>query len=93
MKEFNENPFKKDTQVSVFSNASQAEDWQENNCEKCAKNSKCLMEVELAKGWIRSTIELWAAKEIGAKYDALNLKVELNSKCQCFDDGTTDLPF
>lgn len=35
MTEFNENPFKKDTPVTPFSNGSEFMIWQAKNCDKC----------------------------------------------------------
>jgi len=104
MSEFNENPFKKDTQVSIFSNATEAEWWQTNNCHQCKKyecesqteeKAKCKLAFHIDMGFIISTIPLWVAKEVGCKYDALYQTAELNTKCKQLQDENYDpnMPF
>ena len=104
MSEFNENPFKKDTQVSIFSNATEAEWWQTNNCHQCKKYecesqteelAKCKLAFYIDMGFVVNTIPLWVAKEVGCKYDALYQTAELNKKCKQLQDVNYDpnMPF
>lgn len=88
METFNENPFAKDTPVTVFSTGSQGDGWFEDNCVKCIKNENC----ELLKKMFDSTdslycvIPLWVAKKIGVDYDPLYQQGGLH-KCREFRTG------
>ena len=104
MSEFNENPFLKDTQVSIFSNATEAEWWQTNNCHQCKKyecesqteeKAKCKLAFYIDMGFVVNTIPLWVAKEVGCKYDPLYQSAELNKKCKQIQDENYDpnMPF
>lgn len=95
MKDFNENPFKKDTPVIPFSSGTDAMNWSSFNCEKCihyenesthVKEAKCKLAFYLDLGQADGTIPLWVAKEIGCEYDPLYGFVKL-SGCRKFDDG------
>ena len=96
-KEFNENPFLKNTPVFPFSNGTEAMMFSERNCQRCihyeneSKNeddAKCKLAYHLDMGYITGTIPLWVAKDIGCDYDPLYLSVKLISKCAKFTDGT-----
>lgn len=91
MKEFNENPFKKDTPVVPFSNGTDADIWMCNNCDLCYKHetkstteetAKCKMSYYLSLGFIEGTIPLWVAKEIGCEYNPLYQHVNLSNHCR-----------
>jgi hypothetical protein len=97
MKEFNENPFAKNTEVIPFSNGTEARVWQENNCENCINyetesenedEANCKLAFHLDLGYISGNIPLWVAKEIGCKYDPLYGDTEINEKCRQFRDGS-----
>lgn len=97
MKEFNENPFLKDTEVIPFSNGSMAESYHSHNCGKCVNyesesanenEAKCKLAYNLDLGFIKGTIPLWVAKEMGCEYNPLYGTVQLHSKCREFRDGT-----
>lgn len=103
MSEFNENPFKKDTPVRCFSNGTEADIWQCNNCDKCIKNeteskteeeANCKLSFYLSLGWIEGTIPLWVAKDIGCEYDPLYGYVHLSNRCRERRlESERDLPF
>lgn len=103
MKEFNENPFKKDTPVIPFSNGSEAEVWMHHNCDRCYKyetdsktegEAKCKLAYHLSLGFIEGTFPLWAAKEIGCEYNPLYGYVNLDNNCrQRRGEHEKDLPF
>jgi len=92
MSEYNENPFKKDTPVRCFSNGTEADIWQSNNCDKCIHNeyeskteeeAKCKLSFYICLGLIVGTIPLWVAKEIGCDYyNPLYGYVKLYNKCR-----------
>ncbi|MBF05011.1 MAG: hypothetical protein CMP76_17175 [Flavobacterium sp.] len=97
MKNFNENPFKKNTPVVPFSNGTEAMIYAENNCHNCIKysnesqneeNAKCKLAFHLDMGAVSGDIPLWVAKEIGCTYDPLYGSVKLYNKCREFSDGT-----
>ena len=99
-KPFNENPFAKNTEVEPFSNATEAQMWQENNCHKCInyesesqneESAKCKLAFNLDLGYICGFIELWVAKDIGCTYNALYQTCNLDKKCRQFRAG--DEPF
>jgi len=102
MKDFSENPFKKDTQVQPFGGGGENyRIWDSVNCSQCIKcereskteeTAKCKLEFYISLGTITGTIPLWIAKEIGCEYNPLYLTVDLFDKCKCFDNGK-DLPF
>lgn len=90
MSEFNENPFKKDTPVVPFSNGSEFENWQDNNCSECInyenesdseEKAKCKLAFHLDYGTILGTIPLWVAKGIGCEYNPLYQTCKLRSRC------------
>lgn len=96
MPEFNENPFKKDTPVTPFSNGTDAMVWQENNCCKCIhyelsseaeETAKCKLAYHLDLGFVVGEIPLYIAKEIGCEYDPLYGRVTLRNECMNFNDG------
>lgn len=96
MKEFNENPFKKDTEVICFSNGTEAMVYSEMNCYNCInyesestkeEDAKCKLAFNLDLGQLEGSIPLWVAKELGCKYDPLYQTAKLNTKCSKFNDG------
>lgn len=97
MKEFNENPFKADTPVSIFSNGTEAECWMNENCDKCIKHSQeelghCEIEDAIAEGWIgNGTIPLHIAKRMGVEYNPLYQSARPYKHCSEFDNGK--MPF
>jgi hypothetical protein len=102
MSNFNENPFLKDTPVSPFSNRTTAVDWMINNCDCCSKHetkstketdAKCKLSFRMCLGFATGKIPLWVAKEIGCKYNPLYQTVDLDKRCNCFDDGNESKPF
>ena len=89
----NENPFLRDTEVTPFSNGSDAMYWQSSNCHKCInyesesykeEESKCKLAFHLDTGYIVGFIPLWVAKEIGCKYNPLYQTCEFYDKCRKF---------
>ena len=97
MSEFNENPFAKNTPVLPFSNASEAESWQDLNCYKCINydseseyedKAKCKLAYWLDYGYVEGTIPIWTAKEIGCVYSPLYQTCILSKKCRKFSTGT-----
>jgi hypothetical protein len=101
-KEFNENPFLKDTPVVPFSNGSEAESWHSSNCQKCIKyesestnenDAKCKLAFHLDLGFLGGDLPLWVAKDIGCTYNPLYQTCRLNSQCRKFDNGDGYLPF
>lgn len=91
MSEFNENPFLKDTPIIPFSNGSEFENWQHNNCHNCIKyedesnneeSAKCKLAFHLDFGTISGTIPLWVAKDIGCDYNPLYQTCNLSKKCR-----------
>lgn len=102
MKEFNENPFAKDTPVSTFSSGNEAQVWQHNNCHQCVnydsdskteEEAKCKLAFHIDMGYICGEIPLWACKEIGIDYDPLYQSGQFRKKCRKFNDGDPDMPF
>ena len=102
MSEFNENPFLKDTPVRCFSNGTDAEIWQHNNCDKCVRyetksktidEAKCKLAFYVDLGWIEGSVPLWVAKEIGCEYDPLYLSCKFSNTCRNKTTGDTDLPW
>lgn len=100
MPEFNQNPFLKETPVTPFSNASEAEIWKSNNCDICKdydsesaviEQAKCPLAFNIDVGFIVGTIPLWVAKDIGCKYDPLYQTCKLHSRCRKFNSG--NMPF
>ena len=90
MQEFNENPFKKDTPVTPFSNGSEFEYWRDNNCAECInyedeseseEKAKGKLAYHLDYGMIDGTIPLWVAKGIGCDYNPLYQACDLWSSC------------
>lgn len=97
MIDFNENPFKKDTAVTPFSNGSDADYWHENNCERCInyesesqqeEDAKCKLAYHIDLGFVAGTIPLWVAKEIGCDYEPLYAYVRLAKECRKYRNGT-----
>jgi len=100
--EFNENPFAKNTEVIPFSNGTEFMDWQESNCNKCVKyetesgkeeDAKCKLAFHLDLGTIIGNIPLWAAKDIGCKYNPLYQTCRLYGRCRQFYDGDDSMSF
>ena len=96
MKEFNENPFGKDTPVTPFSNGSEYDYWHDHNCSECIMyesesktedDAKCKLAFHLDYGTISGEIPLWVAKEIGCKYNPLYQTCRLYQKCKCKNTG------
>jgi len=96
-KEFNENPFLKDTPVVPFSNGTESMVYSEMNCQKCInyesesekeEDAKCKLAFHLDLGNISGDIPLWVAKEIGCDYNPLYGSVRLHKKCLKFSDGS-----
>jgi len=96
-KEFNENPFLKDTSVVPFSNGTEAMVYSEMNCQNCInyesestteEEAKCKLAFHLDLGNISGDVPLWVAKEIGCDYEPLYGRVRLNKKCRQFSDGS-----
>lgn len=103
MNTFNKNPFKKDTPVTPFSNATQYMVWHENNCADCAfyeseseseDKAKCKLAYHIDIGTVIGTIPLWVAKEIGCSYDALYQFCDLgHCRKRIYPETTDDFPF
>jgi len=102
MKEFNENPFKKDTPVLPFGGSGQSyRIWDAENCQQCIKCEResateeeagCKLEFYISLATIADgRIPLWVAKEIGCEYNPLYGCVRLLDKCREFRNG--DEPF
>lgn len=84
--------FDPDNIVSAFDTQNNFNYWKNKNCDYCenARDSKnniiCELLKELNNEETPLRIRLITAKEIGAKYDALNEAVRLNYHCSSFDD-------
>lgn len=96
-KEFNENPFLKNTPVVPFSNGTEAMIYSESNCFQCVhyesesrneEEAKCKLAFYLDLGNLSGDIPLWVAKDIGCDYNPLYGTVRLNQKCSKFSDGS-----
>jgi hypothetical protein len=96
-KEFNENPFLKDTPIVPFSNGTEAMVYSEMNCQNCInyesestseEEEKCKLAFYLDLGNISGDIPLCVAKGIGCEYDPLYGRVRFNKKCREFRDGS-----
>lgn len=87
-KEFNENPFLKDTPVVPFSNSTEAMVYLEMNCDLCVKRKECELKEKIEDGFMEGSIPLWVAKEIGCSYNPLYGSVKLMNQCHKFSDGT-----
>ena len=94
--------FLKDTPVRCFSNGTDAEIWQHNNCDKCVRyetksktidEAKCKLAFYVDLGWIEGSVPLWVAKEIGCEYDPLYLSCQFSNTCRNKTTGDTDLPW
>ena len=91
MKEFNENPFKKDTPVSPFSNGSEFMDWHCRNCDQCINyeneskresDAKCKLAFNIDMASVLGgTVPLWVAREIGCDYNPLYCSVRMWAEC------------
>jgi hypothetical protein len=103
-KEFNENPFKKDTPVEPFGGSGEAyREWDAENCSRCIKcgkrdsqtpeSAECVLEYYISLGTITGDIPLWVAKEIGCTYKPLYGRVELASFCGKRQLSEDELPF
>jgi len=89
---WNENPFARNTRVSIFSNGTEAESWCACNCDCCIRKNKCNLESAILSGWAGDgRIPLWVAKEIGCNYDPLYQQAQLSNQCRAFTTG--DEPF
>ena len=95
MEKFNENPFNKFTEVTPFSNGSEAMIWRENNCDKCLNyedkskeeiDAKCKLAFNIDIGFVKGHIPLWVAKEIGCDYNPLYQTCNLH-KCRKYLKG------
>jgi len=102
MKEFNENPFLKDTPVQPFSNGTEFMQWQNTNCMECKEyedesqdedSANCKLAFHLDMGTVIGTIPLWVAKDIGCKYDPLYQSCRLNNRCSKMVSKNSDFPF
>lgn len=105
MKEFNENPFAKNTPVVPFSNSVNADIWSESNCHKCLKyeckskkesEAGCKLAFYIDLGQVEGNIPLWVAKEIGCIYTSpLYQLIELSKVCTKIDyiKSDKDSPF
>lgn len=90
--EWNDNPFARNTLVSIFSNGSEAESWCGSNCDHCIRKDKCELETAILSGWADyGRIPLWVAKEIGCEYNPLYQQASLSAQCRGFRTG--DEPF
>lgn len=89
---FIENPFAKGTPVTIFGSGSQADDWFENNCEKCKNIKSCQLRKKILESndGLYCVIPLWVAKRLGIDYDPLYQQGELH---QCQELNTGEEPF
>ena len=89
MSKFNENPFKKNTQVKCFSNGNDYMLWLSSNCNnKCKRyfknhpESNCNLNDMIILSGKKGFIPLHIVKKIGAKYDPLYCQAKLNQQCR-----------
>ncbi len=104
MADFNDNPFARDTQVSIFTNNI---DWLSKNCKKCVKSSECDIYKVIKKDEIEAirndnipydyiydyfTLPLHLAKRMGINYTNPLYQIgEAKEVCVEFDSG--EFPF
>lgn len=96
-------PFDPNKMVKPFSNATEAETWQDNNCFTCInydvesqdiEQTKCRLAYNIDFGYIIGEIPLETAKEIGCEYNPLYGSVSLRSRCRMYrSELEKDLPF
>ena len=104
MEDFNDNPFARDTQVSIFANNISIRDWLSKNCKKCKKSSECDIYNVIKKDEIPSslfgylyiyehfTLSLYLAKRMGINYNNPLYQIgEVKEICSEFDSG--EFPF
>ena len=88
----NENPFSKDTPVTIFSQGSEVDDWMARNCDSCVRQRHCdLYKAILDGAGVYCVVPLHIAKRIGIDYNPLYQQGITYSQCGEFDDG--DNPF
>lgn len=103
MEDFNDNPFARDTQVSIFTNNTPIKDWLNRNCKKCKKSSECDIYEVIKKDEIEVTINdnipydyvydyftlpLHLAKRMGIDYNNPLYQIgEAKEFCVEFDNG------
>lgn len=107
MSDFNDNPFARDTQVSIFTNNISIRDWLSKNCKKCVKSSECDIykvikkdEIEVTRNddipydyvYEYFTLPLHLAKRMGINYTNPLYQIgEAKEVCVEFDSG--EFPF
>ncbi|MDR3245014.1 MAG: hypothetical protein LBT50_01115 [Prevotellaceae bacterium] len=99
---FNENPFRRETPVTPFSNGSEYESWDADNCCKCIEcgdrtatteeTAECKLEYYISLGSLTGTIPLWVAKGVGCEYNPLYGCIHLYEQCR-YKRENDSLPF
>jgi len=102
-KKWVDNPFKKDTPVDIFSNATEADWWKDKNCHQCVyyesestepEEAGCVLAWYIDLGYILGEIPLWVAKEIGCEYNPLYQRCRLHETCRHrWTEEDAQLPF
>lgn len=89
MSDFCENPFCKDTPVTIFSQGSEADDWINKNCCRCDKHLKCDLQHAIfhTESDFYCVVPLHIAKRIGISYNPLYQQGSVYSQCSEFNDG------
>lgn len=100
MEDFNDNPFARDTQVSIFTNDISITYWVKKNCKKCKKSSECDIYNVIKKDEIPNsqfgsfyiynyfTLPLHLAKRMGINYTNPLYQIgEAKEICGEFDSG------
>ena len=98
MEDFNDNPFARDTQVSIFTNDISTTYWINKNCKKCKKSSECDIYNVIKKDEIPNskfgsfyiydyfTLPLHLAKRMGINYNNPLYQIgEVKEVCGEFD--------
>jgi len=104
MEDFNDNPFARDTIVSIFTNNISIRDWLSKNCKKCKKSSECDIYNIIKKDEIPNskfgsfyiydyfTLPLHLAKRMGIIYNNPLYQIG-NVKEQCGEFDSRELQF
>lgn len=89
MSDFCENPFLKDTPVTIFTSSSEADDWFHRNCDRCVSKDKC----DLLHSMLNPlhdfycVVPLHIAKRIGIKYNPLYQQGSVGVQCREYRNG------
>ena len=81
MENFNDNPFARDTEVSIFTKNITIEDWIGKNCKKCKKSSECDIYNIIKKGELAAST-VFNKKEFHYIYHYFTLPLHLAKRME-----------